>query len=84
MGGTHFVVQVDAIGNNESQRSFALVGEGEASTTGLVAARVAEYLLNSSPSPGALHLEQLLTLEALLAMIENRLVVIENVSESGM
>ena len=83
MGGTRFVVQVDAIGKNESQSRFALIGDGEAHTTGRVAAHVVEYVLSSYAPPGALHLEQLLNLETLLGMLEDGLSVTETVSASG-
>lgn len=77
MGGTQFAVQVDAVNKDGSERSFALVGDGEAQMTGVVAARVVEHLLNTSAPSGALHLEQVLDLKTLLGKLGDRLILTE-------
>lgn len=77
LGGTGFVVQVDATGVDGARGSFALTGDGEAQTTGLVAAHVAKHLLSSPVTPGILHIEQLLSLDALLSQVGDRLSLVE-------
>jgi saccharopine dehydrogenase (NAD+, L-lysine forming) len=73
LGGARFVVQVDAINASGSKGRFALMGDGEARTTGLVAAQVAKRLLSVPAGPGILHIEQLLSLETLLSALDGRL-----------
>lgn len=80
IGGTRFVVQVDAVGNSENHGRFTLVGDGEAQMTGLVAAYVAEHLLSTSTPPGTLHIEQLMDLETLLGKLADRVIMMENMS----
>ncbi|WP_340680854.1 saccharopine dehydrogenase NADP-binding domain-containing protein [Paraglaciecola sp.] len=77
MGGTQFAVQVDAVGSDGNERSFTLVGDGEARTTGIVAAHVAKSLLGSSAPVGALHIEQLLSLVTLLVALDDRIFLTE-------
>jgi len=83
MGGTEFVVQVDATGINGQTGRFSLVGEGEARITGFVAASVADYLLQFSAPRGVLHLEQILDLGTLLGMLGEKLSMTERVSACG-
>jgi saccharopine dehydrogenase (NAD+, L-lysine-forming) len=77
VGGKQFAVQVDAVGSDGNERSYTLVGDGEARTTGVVAAHVAKYLLGSSAPPGVLHIEQLLKLETLLVALSDRVFLTE-------
>jgi hypothetical protein len=78
LGGAHFVVQVEAISASGRKGRFALIGDGEAQITGLVAAHVAKRLLSVSVAPGILHIEQLLSLETLLSALDGRLLLKEN------
>ncbi len=77
LGGTRFVIQVDATSASGRKGSFALMGDGEARTTGLVAAHVAKRLLSAPAAPGVLHIEQLLSLETLLSALNDRLCLAE-------
>lgn len=77
MGGTRFALQADAMGTDGHKRRFALVGDGEARTTGLVAARVAEHILQSAALPGTLHIEQLMNLEVILNTLGDQLTLTE-------
>ena len=77
MGGTEFAVQVDAVGRDGGERRFALVGDGEARITGVVAAHVAESLLRASTPSGALHIEQLLSLETILDAMDEKFTLTE-------
>ncbi|HEY8461935.1 MAG TPA: saccharopine dehydrogenase NADP-binding domain-containing protein [Blastocatellia bacterium] len=73
LGGAHFVVQADATSASGGKARFALIGEGEAQMTGIVAAHVVRRLLNGPAAPGILHIEQLLDLETLLPALDGRL-----------
>jgi hypothetical protein len=71
------VVQVDGRGIDNTEGSYTLIGDGEAQTTGFVAAHVAKHLLISPPSPGSLHIEQLLSLKSLLSELGDRLYLVD-------
>jgi saccharopine dehydrogenase (NAD+, L-lysine forming) len=73
LGGAHFVVQVDAASATGRKGSFALTGNGEARTTGLIAAHVAKRLLSAPAPAGILHIEQILSLETPLSELDDRL-----------
>ncbi|HSM56834.1 MAG TPA: hypothetical protein VK879_11830 [Candidatus Sulfomarinibacteraceae bacterium] len=66
LGSSRFAVQVDATSIDGATSHFAVTGDGEARTTGLVAAHVVRHLLGSLAPPGVLHIEQLLSLDTLL------------------
>jgi saccharopine dehydrogenase (NAD+, L-lysine forming) len=78
LGGTHFIVQVDTTGASGRKGRLALIGDGEAQMTGLVAAHVAKRLLSASVAPGIFQIEQLLSLETLLSALGDRLLLKEN------
>jgi saccharopine dehydrogenase-like NADP-dependent oxidoreductase len=77
VGTTRFVVQVDATAKDGKERSFALIGDGEARMTGIIAAHVAKHLLESTETPGIWHIEQILSLDRLLVDVGTRLSLIE-------
>jgi saccharopine dehydrogenase (NAD+, L-lysine forming) len=82
VGGTQFAVQVDAVAIAGGRGSFALVGDGEARTTGLVAANSAGHLLSSAVPSGVLHIEQLMDLDTLLSALGDSLALTETTPES--
>ncbi|MCK6375792.1 hypothetical protein G7047_02670 [Diaphorobacter sp. HDW4A] len=67
VGGNGFMVQVDALSQAGDRASWAVAGEGEAACTAAVAAWVARTLLAGRLTPGAHHIEEVLTLDEALA-----------------
>lgn len=67
VGGSGFMVQVDALSRAGDRASWAVVGDGEAACTAAVAARVACMLLAGRLAPGAHHIEEVLALDDVLA-----------------
>lgn len=67
IGGSGFVVQVDALSQAGDRASWAVAGDGEAACTAAVAAWVARTLLVGRLAPGAHHIEEVLTLDEALA-----------------
>lgn len=76
-GTTRFVIQVDVTAKDGKERSFALIGDGEARMTGIVAAHVAKHLLEAEVTPGIWHIEEILSLDRLLFDVGTRLSLIE-------
>ncbi|MGQ0711268.1 MAG: saccharopine dehydrogenase family protein [Rhodoferax sp.] len=66
IGGTSFLVQVDAIGGAGQGASYAVHGDGEAFCTALVAAHAAARLLEGGIPPGVHHIEEVMGLQELL------------------
>ena len=58
-GSDYFVIQADLLGSGRDVNRYSISGYGEGKTTGLVAAEVANRLLQSSFPPGVFHIEQL-------------------------
>lgn len=67
IGGSGFMVQVDALSRAGDRASWAVAGDGEAACTAAVAAWVARTLLDGRLAPGAHHIEEVLTLDDVLA-----------------
>ncbi|MCK6374111.1 MAG: saccharopine dehydrogenase NADP-binding domain-containing protein [Zoogloea sp.] len=66
VGGSGFMVQVDALSQAGDRASWAVAGDGEATCTAAVAAKVARTLLAARLTPGAHHIEEVLTLDEVL------------------
>ena len=67
VGGSGFVVQVDALSQAGDRAGWAVAGDEEAACTAAVAAWVARALLVGRLVPGAHHIGEVLTLDEALA-----------------
>lgn len=66
VGGSGFMVQVDALSQAGDRASWAVAGDGEAACTAALAAWVARTLLVARLARGAHHIEEVLTLDEVL------------------